>query len=311
MPDLTGYPAHLLPLPPRVSNFIDLVEHHGFKVKTTEQVKTHDETRQTLVVNWKGERVGYMKHDMWNNDGPIMGYHFNPWLTRGQGRGDGCPKDFSQEAFCKQHGISPDSFELRFNDRHNYLRARDEATALKLLQDSAARLTAAGIVTQRDEDEWLLDRDHDEVADDIAQVAAREDLTPTQKKRLTDARVGQGRYRRELEQLFGGCCAVTQLKVREALRASHALAWSESDDRQRLDPNNGLLLTANLDALFDKHLITFDRKGKLRTSRRISSTDRQILRELDDLQREPTPQQWAYLQRHNQTFDELEFGGGE
>ena len=51
------------------------------------------------------------------------------------------------------------------------------------------------------------------------------------------------------------------------LKASHAKPWSECDnDNERLDVFNGFLLTANLDMLFDRFLITFDEDGKLRCS---------------------------------------------
>ena len=42
------------------------------------------------------------------------------------------------------------------------------------------------------------------------------------------------------------------------LRASHIKEWSESSREERIDANNGLLLCANHDALFDRHLISFE-----------------------------------------------------
>jgi hypothetical protein len=47
------------------------------------------------------------------------------------------------------------------------------------------------------------------------------------------------------------------------LRASHAKPWAEcSTDAERLNVFNGFLLTANLDALFDRHLMTFSESGE-------------------------------------------------
>ena len=74
------------------------------------------------------------------------------------------------------------------------------------------------------------------------------------------ARVGQGVYRENLEKLWNSACAVTGCQIREALRASHAKPWKDckdKDEEQRLDGHNGLLLSANYDALFDKGLISF------------------------------------------------------
>lgn len=74
------------------------------------------------------------------------------------------------------------------------------------------------------------------------------------------ARVGQGVYRENLEKLWNSACAVTGCRIREVLRASHAKPWKDckdKDEKQRLDGHNGLLLSANYDALFDKGLISF------------------------------------------------------
>lgn len=93
----------------------------------------------------------------------------------------------------------------------------------------------------------------------------------TEVERLVRQRVGQERYRDALLTYWGGACAVTGVTVTEALRASHAKPWAEcADDAERLDAFNGFLLVANLDALFDRFLISFDDTGHLLTSARLS-----------------------------------------
>ena len=42
-----------------------------------------------------------------------------------------------------------------------------------------------------------------------------------------------------------------------SLRASHIVAWS-ADKQNRMNPSNGLCLSATYDAAFDRHLISFD-----------------------------------------------------
>ena len=77
-------------------------------------------------------------------------------------------------------------------------------------------------------------------------------------------RLGQAIYRRALEQLWNGRCAVTGIGLRELLRASHAKPWAECETgAERLCPYNGFLLAVNLDALFDKFLISFEDDGKI------------------------------------------------
>ncbi|MEO6098587.1 MAG: HNH endonuclease [Fibrobacteria bacterium] len=84
-------------------------------------------------------------------------------------------------------------------------------------------------------------------------------------------RVGQDTYRELLFDYWGGACAVTGIAVPEALRASHAKPWAEcTSDSERLDVYNGLLLVANLDALFDRGLITFTQSGELEVSPRLN-----------------------------------------
>lgn len=46
-------------------------------------------------------------------------------------------------------------------------------------------------------------------------------------------------------------------------RASHIKAYSDCSIEEAFDINNGIIMTANADALFDKHLITISENGKI------------------------------------------------
>ncbi len=75
-------------------------------------------------------------------------------------------------------------------------------------------------------------------------------------------RVGQQKFREAMLEYWGGACAVTGVGLSEVLRASHAKPWAEcASDAERLDVFNGFLLNANLDALFDRFLVSFDEHG--------------------------------------------------
>lgn len=119
-------------------------------------------------------------------------------------------------------------------------------------------------------------------------------------ERMIRQRVGQDTYRKALLEYWGGACAVTGVALPEVLRASHALPWADCDaDAQRLDVFNGFLLTANLDALFDRFLISFDRAGGLLISEVIAETDRVVLGLHSDLHlRWITDQHEDYLGLH-------------
>lgn len=84
----------------------------------------------------------------------------------------------------------------------------------------------------------------------------------TERLRLASARIGQGKYRDDLLNLWKGC-SVTGAKNPAMLKASHMKPWRHSDNKERLDPYNGLLLSANLDAAFDSGLITFSSQGDI------------------------------------------------
>jgi hypothetical protein len=93
----------------------------------------------------------------------------------------------------------------------------------------------------------------------------------TEVERMVRQRIGQNVFRNAMLNYWGGSCAVTGIAVSEVLRASHAKPWVDcTNDAERLDVFNGFLLSANLDALFDRCLITFDDEGKIIISTRLS-----------------------------------------
>ncbi len=93
------------------------------------------------------------------------------------------------------------------------------------------------------------------------------EIQKTEAERLVKERVGQDIYRDALMNYWGGACAVTDCTLKEALRASHAKPWRDcTSDAERLNVYNGFLLTAHLDALFDKGYISFTNDGLLMLS---------------------------------------------
>lgn len=92
-----------------------------------------------------------------------------------------------------------------------------------------------------------------------------------------NARRGQGQFRENLMKLWNRACAVSGIDCRELLIASHIKPWKKSTSKQKIDRLNGLLLSANLDALFDKGLITFDDNGNMHLSPRLDGRHREVL----------------------------------
>ena len=85
----------------------------------------------------------------------------------------------------------------------------------------------------------------------------------TERKGLVTSRVGQGAYRKRIIHRWQYKCAVTSFDKLDVLIASHIVPWADSNDNERLDVNNGLLLSPTYDALFDRHLISFENNGKI------------------------------------------------
>lgn len=124
----------------------------------------------------------------------------------------------------------------------------------------------------------------------------------TEVERLVKQRVGQDTFREAMMDYWGGACAVTGITIPEVLRASHAKPWADcSSDEERLDVFNGFLLTANLDALFDRGLLTFDDSGTAQYSDKLVEQDRAVLRLSVDMRlRWCAPQHRPYLRWHRE-----------
>jgi len=84
----------------------------------------------------------------------------------------------------------------------------------------------------------------------------------------TRARLGQSYFRKMVLANYGNKCCVTGLNIPQTLRASHIVAWAE-DKKNRMNPENGLCLSATYDAAFDKHLISFDDDYRMIVSKEI------------------------------------------
>jgi putative restriction endonuclease len=92
-------------------------------------------------------------------------------------------------------------------------------------------------------------------------VLAQPDLTATQKQQLVTARRGQGIFRERVLALESRC-RVTGVTNPWLLVASHIRPWRSCDTAaQRLDGANGLMLTPDVDRLFDRGLISFGDDG--------------------------------------------------
>lgn len=160
-----------------------------------------------------------------------------------------------------------------------------------LRPEVATAMEQLGLVTKtNDADAW----------DDL-QAAEADVLALPIKDRIAyqKARIGQGRFRDSLISYWGGC-AVTGCKALEILIASHMKPWRDCDFYEATTMPNGLLLLPNLDAAFDKGVITFEDDGQIRLSPQLKSSTSEILGIKGNMRlvKELTDYHLPYLQHH-------------
>jgi hypothetical protein len=90
-----------------------------------------------------------------------------------------------------------------------------------------------------------------------------------EKIQLTKSRRGQGIFKANVR-LVEDHCRITGVRSIKHLRASHIKPWSVSDNDEKLDGNNGLLLSPHVDHLFDRGFISFTPHGELLVSNELN-----------------------------------------
>ena len=93
-------------------------------------------------------------------------------------------------------------------------------------------------------------------------IAADTSVRETEREAIVRARVGQGLFKERVSKIETRC-RITGVENPVHLVASHCKPWRDSTNQERLDGENGLLLTPSIDHLFDRGFIGFENKGRL------------------------------------------------
>lgn len=151
------------------------------------------------------------------------------------------------------------------------------------------------------------DVDHDDIAATILQNTLNNNPgAGTDIEKIVKTRVSQGSFRRLLL-LERHQCNLCDISTTAVLRASHIKEWSESSREERIDANNGLLLCANHDALFDRHLISFEpTTGDICISSSIDDEQRSALNLSDSFNLSMSNRMKSYMQLHYKKFIDKE-----
>jgi hypothetical protein len=142
-----------------------------------------------------------------------------------------------------------------------YLTELPEALAEVLLglvgSEAMPIVQAAGAVTPvaADDLETWESRMEQKVADDRS-------IPDTQRLALIRARKGQGLFKERVSRIEKHC-RLTGVDNPVHLVASHCKPWRDASNEERLDGENGLLLTPSIDHLFDRGFIGFEDNGRL------------------------------------------------
>lgn len=122
------------------------------------------------------------------------------------------------------------------------------------------------------------------------------DATETEQTAIV--RTAQGIFRKHLDRHWHEACAVTGLKDRALLRASHIKPWAVSSTYERLDVYNGLLLSALWDAAFDNGLVSFNDEGGLLASTKLSERAIAVLTDGKSIKLSLSAEHAPYLKEH-------------
>ena len=97
-----------------------------------------------------------------------------------------------------------------------------------------------------------------------------EDKNDTETDVISKIRKGQEQFRKKLLKTLKSQCPITLIDDKRLLIASHIKPWAFSNSTERLDTNNGFVLSALFDKLFDQGLITFSLEKRIIVSKALS-----------------------------------------
>ena len=114
---------------------------------------------------------------------------------------------------------------------------------------------------------------------DVDEQEGLQDFTGETKRVVTEQRIKQHFFRRAVLSSYRGRCCMSGLSEQRLLIASHIVPWSK-DKANRLNPSNGLCLSAIHDRAFDKGLITLTDDFKIVVSEELRRRDEPFIKDV-------------------------------
>ena len=161
---------------------------------------------------------------------------------------------------------------LSFRGDRPFTKVAQEIRALGIFQERNSKGKGMYSAALRWLHEYLLDQNDAFTLEQIDVVERDSVISSTEKEAIVKSRLGQGKFRAGLVELWGAC-SCTGYSQTSLLVASHIKPWKLSDNHERLDPFNGLLLTPNIDKAFDRNYISFQSDGLVIISDELESPE--------------------------------------
>jgi hypothetical protein len=146
-------------------------------------------------------------------------------------------------------------------------------------------------------EEYLGDTVQNDLQSDLKEIFSADSISVIEKINLVSTRIGKGKFRQQLIKYWKGC-SITGYKDVNLLVASHIKPWSKSENKERLDMYNGLLLLPNLDVAFDSGFITFRPEGEILISPQL--TEAEVLGIRSSMQIEVADGHKGYIKYHRE-----------
>jgi hypothetical protein len=130
----------------------------------------------------------------------------------------------------------------------------EEARSLIAAAEAYAAVESDRIVTSDELDVWESRIEQ--------QIETDPSVNKTDREAIVRARRGQGLFKQRVMRIETHC-RITGVDNPNYLLASHCKPWRDSSNEERLNGENGLLLTPSIDLLFDRGFIGFEDSGNL------------------------------------------------
>ncbi len=122
----------------------------------------------------------------------------------------------------------------------------------------------------------LAEKEHVSIEDKYAnELKGTEHLKGEYKIREVKTRVNQDVFRQIVIANYSGKCAITGIDIPDLLLASHIIPWSKNE-KERLNPENGICLSALYDRAYDKGYIGITEKFEILLSSALKKKHKEL-----------------------------------